>query len=574
MTSEKVKLPDEWKSIIGELTDKDFEYLCYELVRSMDGFTNVSLRDGSADGGRDIDAIYKSKMPDGITEIFEKCRFECKKYSNGISYRDISDKINKAISSRIEKIFIMSNMHLTPDCKDEIENAMNNFQCKIIDWTGVRFQDILFQYQDIFHDYFPDEKIPERFLDKDSPQELLKITQRAGSNFGMKFKLKINNEKNIPKSLDEMATNIKESLLDLKNIDLNIKSMIYQQMSGLFLSIKRREDALFFTNESLKITPNNIPVLLNKGHILMELGNLNDSLKCYNDVLKLDKQNKFALINKASILKNKGYFKKSLKTINEALSIEPNSKIAIHTKSRILRDFDRSEEALEFIDPYIKKNKNSKILLDTKITLLTEMVDLVPSMEMVNSLLDIYPEDSFLLNAKGAIYGINSEYQKKKKYLDLAEKYFDKALEIEKDSTEILANKLYVLMENKLLKEAESTLKMLMVDYPNDALILAKKGELCLKNKDFKKALKYFNKSLSRRYVGYTYLNKAKTLLLLRKYKDAIKITDEMLKDTPNDYMILEIKGKALERTHQNFQARKCLKMSKELKKEPISLLE
>jgi hypothetical protein len=56
----------------------------------MQGFSCVDLRDGSSDSGRDIDAVYRSKAPDGITEINEKWRFECKRYSNGLSFDIIS----------------------------------------------------------------------------------------------------------------------------------------------------------------------------------------------------------------------------------------------------------------------------------------------------------------------------------------------------------------------------------------------------------------------------------------------------------------------------------------------------
>ena len=180
----RIRTPEEWKNIIGKLSPKNFEHLCYQLVKAMPGFVNVDLREGSYDSGRDIDATNRGKAPDGITEITEKWRFECKKYSNGISFDDISGDIQQANLNKIDKLVIISNIHLTPACKDEIAKIHDTLNCKVLDWTGVHFQDILFQYPDICKEFFPDEELPQRSLDTKRPQELINVTQRAGSHFG------------------------------------------------------------------------------------------------------------------------------------------------------------------------------------------------------------------------------------------------------------------------------------------------------------------------------------------------------------------------------------------------------
>jgi len=82
----RTKTSEEWKNIIGKLSPENFEHLCYQLVKAMPGFVNVDLREGSYDSGRDIDAEYRGKAPDGFTEITERWRFECKKYSRGVSF--------------------------------------------------------------------------------------------------------------------------------------------------------------------------------------------------------------------------------------------------------------------------------------------------------------------------------------------------------------------------------------------------------------------------------------------------------------------------------------------------------
>ena len=413
--SKKFKSPEDWKKIIGRLDDKNFEHLCYQLIKPMEGFVNPDLRNGSYDGGRDIDIEYRGRDPAGVTEITEKWRFECKKYSKGVSFDDISGKIKKADLNKIDKLVIMSNMHLTPDCKDEIKKIQDNLYCKIINWTGVRFQDILFNKQNICEWFFPDEKIPKKDLDAKRPQELINIMQRAGSNFGEKLEIKLKKGQKPPTNIEEAADIIKENLLNLKDIDLNIKSLIYQQMAGLFLNANRKDDALLFINESLKITPNNISALLNKGGILDELCELDDASECYDEILEIDKHNKFALNDKAYNLRKRGNIKEALDLVNKALDIDPDFTVAICNKTSILSDFGKTEEALDFLEIKLKKHQNSKALLDSKVVLLIDLLDLKEAMRLNEQILEIDPENIDAIHAKGLIYANNSDYQKKKK---------------------------------------------------------------------------------------------------------------------------------------------------------------
>jgi tetratricopeptide (TPR) repeat protein len=406
--SERIKKPEEWKNIIGKLSPENFEHLCYHLIKAMSGFVNVDLRDGSYDSGRDIDAIYRGMAPDGFTEISEKWRFECKKYSNGISFDIISGKIRQADLNKIDKLVIMSNMHLTPTCKDEIVKIQNNLNCKILDWTGLHFQDILFQYPNISNEFFPDEEFPKRFLDTEHPQELIKITQRAGSKFGLKLDIKLKDGEKPPESLDEMAVIIKEKLLYLKDIDINIKSLIYQQISGLFLSINKNKDALLFIDESLNITPNNIAALLNKGFVLEKLDDLEASNECYDHVFEIDKINKFAFNNKAHNLRRQGKFENALDLVNEALDIDPDFSIAIKNKTSIINGFGKTEEALKFLDENLKKHQDSRILLESKVNLLIDLLDLNEAMRVNDQILEMDPENIDSINSKGVIYEQNS----------------------------------------------------------------------------------------------------------------------------------------------------------------------
>jgi tetratricopeptide (TPR) repeat protein len=570
----RVKTAEEWKNIIGKLSPKNFEHLCYQLVKAMPGFVNVDLRDGSYDSGRDIDAIYRKKAPDSITEITEKWRFECKKYSKGIPFDDISGKIKQADLNKIDKLVIMSNMHLTPACKDEIEKIQNNSNCKIIDWTGVHFQDILCQYPDICKEFFSDEELPQRFLDTKRPQELINATKRAGSHFGIELEIKLKEGQKPPTNMEEAADNIKETLLNLKDIDINIKSLIYQQISGLFLSIRRKEDALLFIGESLKITPNNVAALLNKGFVLEKLDDLEESSKSYDDVLRIDKHNKFALNNKAHNLRRKGDLENALDLVNEALDMDPDFTIAIKNKTSILSSFGKTEEALDFLESELKKHQDSRILLESKVNLLIDLLDLKEAMRVNDQILEMDPENIGAINSKGVIYEHNSQYQKPEKFLPLATEWFEKAISKDKNYPLGWSNKIVCSIRSGLLTDAEGIIDTVVDMFPTNSYILNEKGSFLLEKRDPKKALKYFNKALRYNFLDKALINKARVLLLFRKHKEAIETTDKILRYDTKNSDAWDLKGKALKRLHELTKADHCFKKAEEYKKVPRSLLE
>lgn len=574
MMIKRVKTAEEWKNIIGKLSPKNFEHLCYHLVKAMPGFVNVDLRDGSYDSGRDIDAIYRKKAPDSITEITEKWRFECKKYSKGIPFDDISGKIKQADLNKIDKLVIMSNMHLTPACKDEIEKIQNNSNCKIIDWTGVHFQDILFQYPDICKEFFSDEELPQRFLDTKRPQELINATKRAGSHFGIELEIKLKEGQKPPTNMEEAADIIKETLLNLKDIDINIKSLIYQQISGLFLSISRKEDALLFIGESLKITPNNVAALLNKGFVLEKLDDLEESSKSYDDVLRIDKHNKFALNNKAHNLRRKGDLENALDLVNEALDMDPDFTIAIKNKTSILSSFGKTEEALDFLESELKKHQDSRILLESKVNLLIDLLDLKEAMRVNDQILEMDPENIGAINSKGVIYEHNSQYQKPEKFLPLATEWFEKAISKDKNYPLGWSNKIVCLIRSGLLTDAEGIIDTVVDMFPTNSYILNEKGSFLLEKRDPKKALKYFNKALRYNFLDKALINKASVLLLFRKHKEAIETTDKILRYDTKNSDAWDLKGKALKRLHELTKADHCFKKAEEYKKVPRSLLE
>lgn len=408
-----------------------------------------------------------------------------------------------------------------------------------------------------------------------NPNEIIKTTQKTGAYFGIEIKLKKGQK--TPQNITEAADIAKETLLNLKDIDLNIKSMLYHQLSGVFLGIKRNKDALLFINESLKITPGNIPALLNKGLIFDNLGKLNDSIDCYNRIIELDENNKFALNNKAHIMVKKGKIEDALPLANTALEVDPEFIVAIDNKVNILSLLNKKEEALNFLESKLKDHEDSKILLQTKVNLLINLKDFKEAMILNDQLLDIDPENINAINSKGVIYENNSKYQKPDKYLPMALEWFDKVVEKDKNDNYPLgwANKIICVLNSGNLTHAEDLINEILEIFPNSPEILNEKGIILLNKggkRNTNKALKYLNRALKYRYGEEIVKNKANALLILHKYNDVIKTLNTIPNNkNPNTWVI---KGDAYRNLHQIRNSNQCYKKSKEYTITPKSLLE
>jgi tetratricopeptide (TPR) repeat protein len=567
------KSRDEWRRIIGALSDKEFEYLCFELVRSMPGFVNHQLRDGSADDGRDIEAEYISKMPDG-NERREKWWFECKKYSKGVPFDDISGKIYRANGKRINTFVVMSNMHLTPQCQDNITDLEKTSFCRVMDWAGLNFQNILFKYPHICDQFFPDEKIPQQ-LDVQHPQELIQNTQKTGLDFGLEIKLKKGQIP--PKNIYEAAEIIKDALINIDNVDLNIKSLIYSNISGLFLSIRKNKDALLFINESLKITPSNTAALMNKALILENLGKLDDSIECCDHILRLEEDNKSAINIKSHILWKKGQLDTALDLVENALEIDSEFIMAISNKIQILRDLGKLEEALNYLESKLDTHEDSKTLLNIKVTLLIDLKDFKEAMRLNNQIIEIDPNNLDAINNKGVIYENNSQYQYKEKYIPLAIECFENVIEKDKNGKYPIgwANKVVCMVNNGQLDEADDLLNEIHDFYPTSPSILNGKGLSLIRKgnkKNIKKSIKFFDRSLKYEPSAEVVINKAQAYLLLHQNDRVVKTINSISNN--QNALAWEIKGYAFERLHQLNKSKECFKKSKEYNTEPKSLLE
>jgi tetratricopeptide (TPR) repeat protein len=570
MSEKNFKNRDEWKVIINSIKDTSFQNLIYDLLKAL-GFINIKQRGGGSDGGRDLEAYYTYIRPNG-DEFVVKCWIQCKKQANGVSFGQIYQDIIRCSNQKVDEYYILSNYDTTPDCKDEIERGSGSWYCKIIDWTGLKLQDILFNHPDICKYYFPDEEVPP-IADIKKPNDVIRQSSEIGKQFGVKLEFKT--EKPIDLNNPTIvAENLKEALLKIQNIDLNVKALIYQKISMYFFGLEKTEDALMFLDKSLDITPKNVEALLNKGYILERIDDIEESSKCYDEILTFDKNNKFALNNKSSNLRRIGQFADALNFANRAIEVDTNFINAIANKCLSLKGLKKSQEAITYLNSINELVEKSTMLKSIKVDLSIEILDLKEAFRLNEEILSENPDNIDAINFKGVIYERNSKYQYSDKYLVMAIEYFEKVIEKNDKYPLGWSNKVATLINFQKLNEAEEIIDLAYALFPRNPYVINKKGVVLLINSKPKEAQKYFEKALKLMFDEEFLYNKAQSQLEQNHFKEAIETADKLLKYNPEKSECWIIKGIALRGLHQIKKSSTCMRKAEKYMRKPISLLE
>lgn len=567
--TEKYKTRDQWKQLMNDLKPEEFQDMCYDII-SNNAFTNPLFRGKGADGGRDIEAEFEYLV--GKEKKKEKCWFQAKRQKSGVNFNQFSTEVQKAEDQGVKRFFIMSNSDTTAQCKDDINNWNEKHKCEINDWSGTRFLDLLFELPHICKSYFPDEEVPP-LLNIKSPSMAIQQSAELGKRFRIRLYLNVGKNVNL-NNPSEVSEILKDSLLKIKDIDINIKALVYQKISMFFFSLEKVDDALMFLEKSLEITPKNIDALLSKAFILEKIDNVDESNVCYDEILRTDPENKFALNNKAHNYRRQGKLEEALELVNTSLGHDKNFIISIKNKAEILKSLNRFEESLSFLEEKNTLVDKSASLQQTKVDLYIELLDLKRAFELNEEILRRDPRNLDSINNKGVIYEKNSQHQHRAKYLNLALGCFENALELNEKYPLGWSNKCVIQVNSGNFDEAEKIIDLAYAFFPKNAHVLHQKGVVFLAKGKIKEALKYFNKALNTYYRQEFLIDRARAFLEMKQWQSAISDADRVLKYDPKNSDAWRIKSKAAYKLHEVNKSRNYEKKADKFRKKPRSLLE
>ncbi len=96
------------------------------------------------------------------------------------------------------------------------------------------------------------------------------------------------------------------------------------------------QEALPYLDRILETEPNNVPILLNKGSVLIALDRSDESITYFDRLLKIEPNNIKGLSSKAAALANMGKTQNALDLYDKILSIDKDNKKIMNEKARLL----------------------------------------------------------------------------------------------------------------------------------------------------------------------------------------------------------------------------------------------
>ena len=142
------------------------------------------------------------------------------------------------------------------------------------------------------------------------------------------------------------------------------------------LKAERFQEALPYLDKILEIDPNNMPILLNKGSVLIALDRSDESITYFDRLLKIEPNNIKGLTSKAAALANIGETQSALDLYDKILSIDKNNEKIESEKARLL-----SITPTISIHGDFGKDKESKYDIHLRVTVRNSQGELISVIE-------------------------------------------------------------------------------------------------------------------------------------------------------------------------------------------------
>ena len=114
------------------------------------------------------------------------------------------------------------------------------------------------------------------------------------------------------------------------------------------------EEAIRYFDQILKVEPNDIIALSNKGAAYAQSGNYEESLKFFNKALEVNPSDVYILSNKGAALSKLGKVDEALLTVEKILDIEPNNVKILSVQADMLRSIEKYHDAAKVYEKILE----------------------------------------------------------------------------------------------------------------------------------------------------------------------------------------------------------------------------
>ncbi len=193
------------------------------------------------------------------------------------------------------------------------------------------------------------------------------------------------------------AEELCERLVAAKHNDLDALHLLAVVQSRL----GKRDKALVSYDRALKVRPDYVEALFNRGVTLHELERFEEALASYDSALKLRPDFAEALSNRGNALKELKRFDEALASYDRALKVRPAYLAALFNRANTLKELKRFDEALASYDRALKLRPDFAEALSNRGNILQELKLFDAALASYDSALKVRPNFAEALSNRG-----------------------------------------------------------------------------------------------------------------------------------------------------------------------------
>lgn len=298
--------------------------------------------------------------------------------------------------------------------------------------------------------------------------------------------------------------------LDIDNKAVNLKADKfdgYYEKSKACIKLYKYEDALEAAKKAIAINPNHADALRCKAEASFYMFKIEDAMSNCNKALSINPNLKEANLLKGDILLLTCKLSDAILSYNKAIEVDPNCMEAYNGKGNAYSNMSKFDNAAGEYDKALEKDKDNLILKCNKAIMLQFKGKASEAQKLFTDISTNSGMDDYLsLIAKAFAYENLGKS-------DEAEKYADKAIELNKWGIDALTLKSDLELSKNQIDNAEKTCKKALDMYPDYFDAVKAMGRVYIMKSNWAEANKSFNKTielLPDNYDNYIWQGKIK----------------------------------------------------------------
>ncbi|WP_042701844.1 serine/threonine-protein kinase [Methanobrevibacter arboriphilus] len=286
---------------------------------------------------------------------------------------------------------------------------------------------------------------------------------------------------------------------------------------------QKSEAILKFINAKT-LNPSNVEANIAFENSFSDKKQLKKSFKKYKELLEENSDNDLLKLNLGIVIYKQGFIEEGIEILDEL--IKSNSSISDQVwtnKGLLFKNKEDDENCIFCFNKALESNPKNISALHHKAKILFSLKMYNEAKNCHEKILNIYPFDTEALTQKAVCLAMLGR-------INEAEDYFIKAIDLEPKNVHIYLNKgaAYGNLGNHLLAMVcfEDALE---IDGSNNDILLAK-GKSHMNLFEYKEAISCFDKILKNKKSVEAHLYKTRSLSMLKRYDDALKELEKILK--------------------------------------------